>query len=268
MTLPATMVASLASVRVAGRQAGIVEGLEGLALGQVDDVGHGNGGRGHSHGQLDGGPDRHGFAGRRFLSQHGAGLHVVVLDRDDPDDEPVVIGRELSLLEAETLEVGRVDHCFSRGTGAGDLGHDRRGRERHVRRAGVEGTEEEEDDGERHDEGAHEDAAHEQHGRALVGRLAVHTGRWQGRTLRWFDRHLWSGGQRSQGGLGGFRVGRDGRRRPGCGASRGGHAGACISSQPPRPPPRRARWQLRVARRALRRPRRALRRPRQSDDSL
>ena len=43
MTLPATMVASLASVLSPGDQAGVVERGEGVGLGEVDEIGHGHG---------------------------------------------------------------------------------------------------------------------------------------------------------------------------------------------------------------------------------
>ena len=43
MTLPATMVASLASVLSPGDQAGGVERVERVGLGEVDEIGHGHG---------------------------------------------------------------------------------------------------------------------------------------------------------------------------------------------------------------------------------
>ena len=78
----------------------------------------------HRHVELDGGAGHHGDAGPGILTEDGARLELVGLDRVGADDEPVVLGRLLGLLEAQALEVRRVDARLGRGAGA----RERRGR--------------------------------------------------------------------------------------------------------------------------------------------
>ena len=212
-----------------GHQAGLVDGCERVRLREVDDVGDRHGRGWHGHLELDRGTGQHGDAGSGILPKDGARLELVGLDRIGAHDEAVVLGSPLCLLQAQPLEVRRVDARLGRRAGApaqGGAGDGRR-RERRVHdSARVEGTEEDEDDGEGDDEGTDEDAAHEEDGRAFVGWLAVDVlrRRREGRELR---RGAGSRSQGREGGLGGVGIGRDRRGRPGrrghraCGRSDG-----------------------------------------------